>query len=87
MAEVKAECGSCGGTGLYRGMAEPKGIAVVCLTCGGTGCKTITYTPFQARKPRSDVRTVQRSAGSFILDCGPVGHAISYQDFQNGKMP
>lgn len=84
---IKTECPSCGGTGLYRGMAEPEGVAVVCLTCNGSGCKELTYTPFTARKRRGDVREVKRSKGEFIFACGPRGDAISYQDFMNGKMP
>lgn len=84
---IKTECGSCGGTGLYRGLAEPEGVAVVCLNCKGTGCKEIAYTPFTLRKLRNDVQTVQLSRGSFILSCGPVGSSVSYAEFCNGKMP
>jgi len=85
--KVKTECGSCGGTGLYRGMAEPKGVAVVCLRCGGTGCSEIEYMPFTERKRRDDVETVRLSRGSFILSCGPVGSSVTYAEFLAGKMP
>ena len=87
MVEAEVECTDCGGTGVYRGFAEPNGIAVVCLVCKGTGCKTIRYTPFKTRKIRDGVKYVQKSAGSFVLSCGPVGSKISYNDFLNGKMP
>ncbi len=87
MATVDAECGSCRGTGLYRGMAEPKGVAVVCLTCQGTGCQAIKYTPFNTRKHRTDVKTVQLSRGPTILSCGPVGNAITYSQFLAGQRP
>ena len=35
--EFDCECESCKGTGLYVGMAEREGSAVVCHTCKGTG--------------------------------------------------
>ncbi len=69
---VSAECDSCNATGIYRGFAEPKGVGVVCLSCGGSGCTEITYTPFVRRHPRQDVETVQLSRG---------GKSISYRDF------
>lgn len=71
---VDADCWSCGGTGIYRGFAEPKSVGVVCLTCEGTGKMILTYTPFTARKLRNDVETVQRSTGSFVATgVGPTG--------------
>jgi hypothetical protein len=84
---VEAECGECGGTGLYRGCAEPNGVAVVCLRCKGTGCVDVHYTPFTKRKLRDDVKTVRLSRGSFILSCGPVGKSVTYAEFMAGKMP
>lgn len=88
MESVNIECPSCGGTGLYHGMAEPKGVGVVCLSCEGTGCRKYQYTPFTGRKRRDDIVTVQRSRGTFIFTgCGPVGESISYEDFLNGEMP
>ena len=84
---VESECESCDGTGLYCGMAEPKGTAVVCLSCNGTGCRTIHYTPFSRRKEKRGVHTVSLSRGSFILNCGPGGKPVSYEEFQSGKMP
>ena len=85
--KVKVECCACRGTGLYRGMAEPKGVAVVCLRCDGSGCAELEYTPFAARKRRDDVQTVRLSRGSFILSCGPVGESVTYAEFLAGKMP
>ena len=86
--QIKTECSSCNGTGLYRGFAEPTGVAVVCLNCDGTGCRVIEYAPFTSRQARSDVKWVQRSRGSFIATgIGPAGNSISYQDFLKGKMP
>lgn len=87
MESLKAECSACRGTGLYRGMAESAGTAVVCLRCDGTGCEEIQYRPFSGRNRRNDVERVCRSAGSTILACGPVGQSITYEQFVAGEMP
>jgi len=87
MNTIKIECQSCDGTGLYCGMAEPKGTAVVCLTCSGTGCVDYRYKPFVKRKSKSGVNEVFRSRGSFILSCGKYGNGISYRQFEGGQMP
>jgi len=88
LKKAEAECGACGGTGLYNGMCEPEGVAVVCLRCRGTGCEVITWTAFEGRKPSRGIKTVQRSRGSFIgTGVGPVGKSITYKEFKEGKMP
>lgn len=85
---IDVECGSCGGTGVYRGFAEPKGVGVVCLTCKGSGKVTLTYKPFTGRKRCDNIQTIRLSAGSFIgTGVGPTGGSVSYQDFLSGKMP
>lgn len=85
---VKAECASCDGTGVYKGFAEPKGVGVVCLTCGGSGCDTIKYKPFTERKHKAGIQTVRRSRGSFIgTGVGPTGGEVTYEQFLKGKMP
>lgn len=87
-ASVEAECGACGGTGVYCGFAEPKGIGVVCCQCDGSGKQVITYTPFTTRKRRTGVKTVQVSAGTFIgTRVGLVGSSVTYEEFLAGKMP
>lgn len=48
---VAIECKSCKGTGLYVGLAERDGTAVVCHTCHGTGETKTTYRPFVERQP------------------------------------
>lgn len=85
---VKAECSSCGGTGVYVGFAEAKGTGVVCLNCDGTGERTIEYTPFTGLKKREGVATVSRSKGTFIAaGVGAYGASVSYEDFLKGKRP
>lgn len=87
MEEVKAICGSCGGTGLYQGFCETKGHPVVCLTCNGTGCQIIKYTLFTERKRIKGVKSVRLSRGNFIATgVGPVGNEVSYDDFLSGKL-
>jgi hypothetical protein len=84
--EVKAQCDSCQGTGIYHGFAEQRGVGVICLNCDGTGCAIIKYVPFESRKVRKDIQTVQRSRGSFIgTGVGPAGKSITYNEFLNGK--
>jgi hypothetical protein len=79
---------------LYRGFAEPPGVAVVCVDCGGSGCKKINvgetdvYTPFTERKRREHVKTVKRSRGSLVVfGVGPTGDGITYEQFLAGKLP
>lgn len=89
MEAIKVECKDCGATGLYTGFAEPKGTAVVCLTCGGSGCQEFQFKPFVKRREKHGIKTICRSNGSFIgTGVGPVpGCSITYQEFQQGKMP
>lgn len=85
---VEAQCSACGGTGIYVGYEEPKGVGVVCLNCDGTGKHVIEYIPFTGRKSRKGIEFVQLSAGNFMLTGqGPIGKKISYKDFLKGKMP
>jgi len=85
---VEAECSSCGGTGLYSGMCEGPGVAVICIDCEGTGCEKIKYTPFTGRKLRKDIKTVRASRGKFIATgVGPKGKKVTYSEFLAGKRP
>jgi DnaJ-class molecular chaperone len=86
---IKAVCRSCDGSGLYQGFAEPKDTAVVCITCGGSGCEEIHYTPFKERKSKRGVKWVQWSGGTFVATgVGPQGKGrITYREFQQGRLP
>jgi len=70
--EVDVECTSCGGTGLYVGLGERDGAAVVCSRCHGTGCArlVVTYTDFKSRKKRDDVRRVYRANPGIVIGEG-----------------
>ncbi len=58
--EFVRQCVSCKGTGIYVGIGERDGFAVVCHTCDGTGKETVAieYQEFTGRKRRKDVHTV-----------------------------
>jgi hypothetical protein len=66
--ETDCKCKECNGTGLYVGLAERDGAAVVCHTCKGTGKGhiKITYEDFEGREKREDVERV------FEVNCGIV---------------
>jgi hypothetical protein len=87
--KIQIECVDCGGTGLYCGMCEPEGTAVVCLRCDGTGCSTLSFHPFKKRRGRKGVKTVYRSRGTFITTgIGPApNEGITYAEFKKGMLP
>lgn len=82
---------------MYRGFAEPEGVAVVCLYCKGKGYLELedndpritsgVHTLFTSRKPKNGIKYVRQSRGSFVLSCGPTGRTITYESFSQGEMP
>jgi len=84
---VKAECSECSGTGLYCGMGERDGVAIVCSRCSGTGVAEITYTVPEGKKKRSGVKRVLRYNPGICVG-GPnlenLG-GMSYEDWAAGK--
>lgn len=64
---VQAVCNACGGTGLYIGMAERDGVAVVCSTCNGSGAMTVRYTPFKRQLPAPASVTSVHVARGYVL--------------------
>ena len=65
--KVETACSACRGTGLYAGIGEREGLAVVCKQCDGTGCKTLEYEPFTGLKPRDDVLRVLQVNPGIVL--------------------
>jgi hypothetical protein len=65
----KVPCDRCDGTGLYIGMAEKDGAAVVCYNCDGKGYTDIKekFEPFVNRKNRKDVNRVYDTAGGYVI--------------------
>ena len=65
---VKEQCSSCGGTGLYTGMAEKDGAAVLCKRCQGSGAYILEYIPFTGKKaPPSSITWVYAQNPSATL--------------------
>ncbi len=71
---IKIECDACSATGLYCGFAEPKGTAVICHGCSGTGCLEVNnaynYTPFTGRKCKQGVQRVLGDGGLWMTRTG-----------------
>ncbi len=88
MSSIKCECGSCGGTGLYSGMCEAKGEAVICLGCGGRGWIDFKYKEFTGRKRKSGIKTISQSRGTLIATgVGAVGKSMTYDEFEQKIRP
>jgi len=67
--EFDQKCKACGGTGLYTGMAERDGAAVVCHACKGTGCHhtKFEYEDFEGRQKHETAKRVYAAnPGIFI---------------------
>lgn len=94
--EFDQVCKDCKGSGLYVGMAENDGFAVVCHTCDGTGCVHVRfeYESFRKRKiKRNIIRVLQWNAGYCVGVHGsngkifPIDHfgGMSYKDWISGN--
>ena len=81
---IQVQCGSCRGTGLYEGFAEPSGEPVVCLNCGGTGAEYLTFEPYTGRKTKRGVKKVRFSRGNMVAlgVGGVVGSEMTYAEFK-----
>ena len=85
--EFDYECGSCGGTGLYVGMGEKDGIAVVCKICEGTGEAHFkkVYKKFTHRKKRRGIqRVLQTNPRVYTGGYGNFG-GLSYKNWLANK--
>lgn len=83
MKTLKQECQDCNGTGLYSGMCEPKGTAVVCLSCDGRGWLQHQYNEFIGRKKKCGIKTINYSRGAYIVTgMGAVGKSMTYAEFE-----
>lgn len=82
---LDVRCPACKGSGVFRGIAEPKGIGIVCRDCKGSGKQTFTYLPFTGLQTRDDVCFVRAERGDFHIP-DPRGE-IPYADFLAGTRP
>lgn len=95
---VKAECGDCGGTGIYVNPLCHDGAGMECRRCKGEGFVEISYTPFTARKKRTDVTRVFKAnpytehyTGKHTFKDGRTvdfsQFGCSYEEWENGATP
>ena len=83
MEKIKEECPDCSGTGLYSGMCEGPGKAVICISCEGKGWRYHFYKIFTSRKRRNGIKEINYSRGNFIATgVGAVGKTMTYQEFE-----
>ena len=86
--EFDEQCRDCHGTGLYKGLAERDGAAVVCHSCKGTGCYHFvhTYEEFTGRKPSTGIKRVfEVNPGIVIGEGKNEGKDFTLEQF--GGMP
>ena len=93
------QCSACDGTGLYVGVCERDGAAVVCYRCKGTGRVYIEqhYTKFTARQKKKNVKRVFEHAGAYIISAEDVEvngknipfseYGVSYEEWLAGEAP
>jgi hypothetical protein len=81
--EFDQECQSCAGTGLYVGMAERDGAAVVCHTCKGSGKYHFrhSYNEFEGRKEKDGVERVYQANPGICIGKGGRGKEYKLSDF------
>jgi len=90
--EFDRVCVSCNSTGLYIGMAERNGAAIVCSTCKGTGkCHVkIEWNDFTGRQHREGVSRVYATNPGICLGSDH-GHTLesfgglSYEEWEGKK--
>ena len=98
MKTIDISCPSCQGTGVYVGMSERHGAAVVCYKCDGTGKTEYHYEEFTKRKVREDVTRVYKSSYGYVIapkelefkNYGGIDmrkEGVSYEEFLNGDTP
>ena len=98
MNKIEIECPTCEGTGLYAGMCEQDGCAVICDNCNGKGYTTYEYNDFTGKKVKEGViRVFEKTCGyvhsgkNCVCDDGRVLHfenyGCSYEEWLNGKEP
>lgn len=92
--EYDCQCKACKGTGLYVGLAEHDGFAVVCHRCDGTGKRheIIEYDDFDGKEKRKGVIKVLETNPGIVAGVNPEqGFTLEnfggmpYEDWLKGK--
>lgn len=78
IVEFDEKCQSCNGTGLYVGMAERDGIAVVCSTCKGTGKFHFKheYEDFSGRERKDNIKRVLKTNPGIMVGTNKGGLSL-----------
>lgn len=86
--EILVACEPCEENGILADATDPT-VGIVCVQCGGKGCRTLKYRPFTGRKTRKGITRVRRSGQGFsAFSSEPSPDAgITYTDFVRGKAP
>lgn len=99
---IKIECSACKGTGLYVGMCEKDGAAVICYQCKGKGAVLFSYNeppPGSRPRRRDDVVRVFDSTHGYVISANDVvtkegvsfpfsQYGCTYEDwYDNGAVP
>lgn len=98
MKTIEIECNSCGGTGLYTGIAERDGACVVCHVCNGSGKTKYLYNEFTGRKEHPTCKRVYKNGMGYVISSKDViaedgkvlpfsKEGVSYEEWKNGKTP
>ena len=84
--ETDEVCIDCHGTGLYIGVAERDGSAIICSKCHGTGCFHFVheYEDFVTRSYKVGVKRVFQVNPGIVIGESPA-YGVSLEDF--GGMP
>jgi hypothetical protein len=84
--QLEVNCPDCKATGLYVGMAERDGAAIVCGKCKGTGCYQFAYEyeEFAGRKEREGIRRVYEANPGICVGASAES-GLSLSDF--GGLP
>jgi hypothetical protein len=83
---VECECRACGGTGLYVGLGERDGAAVVCSRCKGSGKSKVTYRPFEGRKTQEGVTQVFAANPGVVLAPSVTPGGVPYESWLSGDV-
>jgi len=98
--EMVIECPACEGSGVYNGIGEGDGLAVICYKCNGSGAYKYhySYNEFTGRKIKEGILRVYKQGYGYKLGLGTINfdmvgevdmtsEGVSYQEFLDGKEP
>ena len=90
--EIDEKCKACKGTGLYVGLGESDGAAVVCNICKGTGCHylRIEYEDFTSRVRVKNIERVYQINPGIVIGKGNKFSlsefgGMKFSDWEKGK--